>query len=47
MIAGGYPYRGSLNDLNEKTRAGELAPRTRRPLSEMAFAATWDAPYIE
>ncbi|MFL6214121.1 MAG: nitroreductase family protein [Blastocatellia bacterium] len=47
MIAVGYPYRGSLDDLNEKTRAGELAPRKRRPLSEIAFAATWDAPYIE
>jgi nitroreductase len=45
MIAVGYPYRGSLDELSEKARAGELAPRSRRPLSEIAFAGTWDNPY--
>lgn len=47
MIAIGYPRRGSLDDLSEKARASELAPRKRRPLSEVAFAGTWDASYDE
>jgi nitroreductase len=47
MIAVGYPYRGSLDELSEKARLSELAPRQRRPLSEIAFAGTWDAPYGE
>jgi nitroreductase len=47
MIAVGYPYRGSLDELNEKVRAGELAPRKRKPIGEIAFAGTWDAPYSE
>ncbi len=45
MIAIGYPYRGNLDDLDEKTRAKELAARSRKPVSEIAFAGTWDAPY--
>ena len=45
MIAIGYPYRGSLDDLDEKTRAKELAARSRKPVSEIAFAGTWNAPY--
>ncbi|MGA9772305.1 MAG: nitroreductase family protein [Blastocatellia bacterium] len=45
MIAVGYPYRGSLDDLDEKTREKELAARSRKPVSEIAFAGTWDAPY--
>jgi nitroreductase len=47
MIAVGYPYRGSLDDLNEKVRTGELAPRKRKPLGEIAFAGTWDEAYSE
>lgn len=47
MIAVGYPYRGSLDELNEKLRASELSPRKRKPIGEIAFAGTWDAPYGE
>ncbi|HXG92062.1 MAG TPA: nitroreductase family protein [Blastocatellia bacterium] len=45
MIAIGYPYCGSLDDLSEDARAKELAPRTRKPISEIAFAGTWEKPY--
>jgi nitroreductase len=45
MIAVGYPYRDSLDDLDEQQRAKELAPRTRKAISEIAYAGTWDAPY--
>lgn len=45
MIAIGYPYRGNLDDLDEKLRASELAPRTRAPISEVAFAGTWDTSF--
>lgn len=31
MIAIGYPYRGSLDDLDEKTKSKELAARSRKP----------------
>jgi len=47
MIAIGYPYRGDLDDLDEKLRERELAQRERKPISEVAFAGTWDAPYEE
>jgi nitroreductase len=47
MIAVGYPYRGSLDDLSEKVRSGELAPRRRKPLSEIAFGGTWEQTYGE
>jgi nitroreductase len=47
MIAIGYPYRGSLDQLSEKMRAGELGPRKRKPISEVAFAGRWDAAYGE
>ncbi|HJQ24454.1 MAG TPA: nitroreductase family protein [Blastocatellia bacterium] len=47
MIAIGYPYRGSLDELDEKTRARELAARQRKPIGEIAFAGTWNAPYGE
>jgi nitroreductase len=47
MIAIGHPYRGRLEDLDEKLRAKELAPRARKPIGEIAFAGTWDAPYGE
>ena len=47
MIAVGYPYRDSLDDLSEKVRTGELAPRKRKPISEVAFAGAWDKSYDE
>ena len=47
MIAIGYPYRGSLDDLDEKTRQRELAPRARRESKFTAFAGKWEAPYVE
>jgi nitroreductase len=47
MIAIGYPYRGQLDDLDEKARARELAPRARKPMGEIAFAGKWDEPYGE
>jgi nitroreductase len=45
MIAIGYPYRGKLEGLDEKSRAKELAPRQRKPIGEVAFAGTWNVPY--
>jgi nitroreductase len=45
MIALGYPYRGSLDDLDEKTRGKELTSRSRKRVSEIAFTGTWEAPY--
>lgn len=45
MIAIGYPYRGSLDDLDEKTKSKELTARSRKLISEIAFAGAWDAPY--
>jgi len=45
MIAVGYPYRDSLDALDEQQRAKELAPRTRKAISEIAYGGTWDAPY--
>jgi nitroreductase len=47
MIAIGYPYRGELGDLDETLRSKELAPRTRKPIGEMAFAGKWGAAYPE
>ena len=41
MIAVGYPYRGKLEDLDEKRRAKELSPRLRKPIGEIAFAGSW------
>jgi len=42
MIAIGYPYRGKLEDLDEKLRGKELAPRERKQIGEIAFNGTWD-----
>lgn len=39
-MAMGYP--GEVDTLPEKLRERELAPRTRKPLTEMVMAATWD-----
>lgn len=47
MIAVGYPYRGKLEELDEKLRAKELAPRERKPIAEMAFAGKWGVAYRE
>ncbi len=47
MIAIGYPYRGSLDALDEKARTKELAPRDRKPVGKMAFAGNWGAPYAK
>jgi nitroreductase len=43
MIAIGYPGDPTL--LDEKNRAREQEPRTRKPLSEIAFAGRWDRPW--
>ena len=45
MIAIGYPYRGSLDDLDEKLRGKELATRERKSIGEIAFAGTWNVAY--
>lgn len=47
MIAIGYPYRGSLDALDEKARTKELAQRERKPIGMMAFAGNWGAPYAQ
>ncbi|MBI3650947.1 MAG: nitroreductase family protein [Acidobacteria bacterium] len=47
MIAVGYPRHDDLRDLDEKTRARELAERSRKPVSEIAFAGKWGASYGE
>ncbi len=39
MIALGYP--GNPDDLPENLRERELAPRSRKPLSEFLFEGTW------
>jgi nitroreductase len=45
MIAIGYPYRGKLEDLDEKLRGKELAPRERKQIGEIAFAPKWGSRY--
>jgi len=45
MIAIGYPYRESLDGIEEKARLKELAARTRKSIGEFAFSGRWDAPY--
>ena len=47
MIAIGYPYRGKLEDLDEKLRAKELGSRERKSIGETAFAGVWNSPYGE
>ena len=37
MIAVGYPYRGALDALPEKSK-NELAERSRKPRGEVGFA---------
>jgi nitroreductase len=45
MIAIGYPYRGRLDQLDEKTRERETAARERKPIGEIAFNGAWGEPY--
>jgi nitroreductase len=45
MIAVGYPYQASLDDLDDKLRAKELAPRERKSIGEISFSRMWNAPY--
>jgi nitroreductase len=45
MIAIGYPYRGQLEELDEKLRARELTSRERKAIGETAFAGVWNVPY--
>ncbi|HYV04713.1 MAG TPA: nitroreductase family protein [Blastocatellia bacterium] len=45
MIAIGYPYRGRLDDLDEKLRGKELAGRERKAIGEFSFAGKWNQPY--
>ena len=45
MIAIGYPYRDSLDALDQKARTKELAPRERKPMGKMAFAGNWGEPF--
>jgi nitroreductase len=42
MIAIGYPHQEGLDDIDEKARKRELASRSRRSLSETAFAGKWN-----
>lgn len=41
MIAIGYPYPGRPEELDEKLRGRELAPRERKTIGEIAFAGKW------
>ena len=41
MIAIGYPYRGKLEELDEKLRGKELAARERKSIVEIAFSGFW------
>jgi nitroreductase len=47
MIAIGYPYSGSLDNLPPQLRSMEVQPRQRKPIKEVAFAGKWSAPYGE
>ena len=44
MISVGHP--GSADELDEKNRGREGAPRSRKPLAEIAFAGTWAKPFM-
>jgi len=45
MIAIGYPYHARLDALDESVRRKEIAPRTRKPVREIAFRCNWGDPY--
>ncbi len=42
--AAAFGYLGSPDQLNERFRTMEEGPRTRKPLSEIAFGTQWSAP---
>jgi nitroreductase len=44
MAAVAIGYLGDPNTLPEKLKTRELAPRTRKPLTEIAFGADWGEP---
>lgn len=44
MVAIGYP--GEAEQLSDELKARELAPRQRKPLSELFFNSTWDKPAV-
>jgi len=37
-------YRGESADLPEHLRERDLAPRTRKPLSQLVFSGSWATP---
>lgn len=43
MIVLGYP--GELEELPPDLQEREKAPRTRKPLAELAFSGTWEMPF--
>lgn len=45
MIAIGYPHQDDLAEIDEKTRERELASRSRKSMSETAFAGKWNEPF--
>jgi len=45
MIAIGYPLAGKLEEIDEKLRIKELAPRERKATSEFAFSGSWGRPF--
>jgi nitroreductase len=45
MIAIGYPLAGQLEEIDEKLRMKELAPRERKAISEFAFGGSWGRPF--
>lgn len=47
MIAIGYPYGGKLEEMDEKLRARELAPRERKQIGDIAFAGVWNKAYAD
>lgn len=44
MAAVAIGYLGDPNTLTEKLKARELAPRTRKPIDEIAFGGDWSEP---
>jgi nitroreductase len=46
VTAGAIGYVGEPDTLPEKLRERELAPRTRKPLSEIAFGGSWGEPLL-
>jgi len=47
MIAIGYPRHDDLSDVDEPTKARELAGRARKPISELAFSGKWGESFGE